>query len=169
MNLKSSFEAWLTPKTLDELLEDLARARQSLDQFKAAQDELDAEWKLARAEAVHRVEAAAATCDAIEVKVRERTVAEFNRTGIKKVHQNAWVREVTTLDYDDEDALEYCRENLPGALKLDRRGFEKVAKAIPDFLDFVTKGTRLDTSISRDLSGLLEQADLVSAEHEKGG
>ena len=64
------------------------------------------------------------------------------------------MREVTTLDYLDSAAIEYCRGYLPHALKLDKREFEKAAKVLP--LEFVEKGTALDTSISRDLSGLLE-------------
>lgn len=46
------------------------------------------------------------------------------------------IRQMTRLHYSEETAKTHCIMNLPHALKLDKRTFEKVAKAMP--LDFVT-------------------------------
>jgi hypothetical protein len=82
--------------------------------------------------------------------VRRAGVEAFEESGKTRPHPAVQIKQYTVLDYDDAYALEYARQHLPQALKLDRRVFEKVAKAAqPDFVA-ISKEPR--ATISRDLS-----------------
>jgi len=63
-------------------------------------------------------------------KIREKAVKEYNSTGNKHVHQFVNIRIMTKLHYEEEVAKEYCFNNLPAALKLDGKIFEKYCKAV---------------------------------------
>ena len=85
-----------------------------------------------------------------EAFVRDMALAQFAATGERHPHAAVTVVNLTVLTYRPEDALEYCRQHLPNALKLNVRAFEKVAKVAD--LDFVTIETEPSTRISKDLS-----------------
>ena len=58
------------------------------------------------------------------------------------------------LEYKDEDAINYAREHLPGALKLNKRVFKKAAQAVA--MDFVAILQEPRATIARDLSKYLQ-------------
>ena len=62
------------------------------------------------------------------------------------------------LAYNEDQALEFCKESLPKALKLDKRLFEKHAKGVAETqpLDFVTIKEKPTATISSDLSEYLK-------------
>lgn len=157
--IKSSFEATLSGKTLDELMVELARARQLQHDAKAAQKQLDADiaakFKTQLAETAAKVERANALAEEAERLARERAIVEFNAGQGRKPHANIIIKRYTVLQYDDDEALDYSREHLPSAVKLDKRAFEKVAKVIN--LDFVRVKEEDRVTVSRDLSALLEE------------
>lgn len=104
--------------------------------------------KLARAK-----ELLAATCtdrDGVEKALRVSALAQYSEDGNKKPHPAVGIVLCTTLDYDQADALEYARQHLPKALKLNKRVFEKAAKAIEP--NFVTIGQEPRVRIASDLS-----------------
>jgi hypothetical protein len=77
-------------------------------------------------------------------------VEAFDETGKTHPHPAVTIKQFTVLVYTADDALEYAREHLPQALKLDKHVFERVAKAAqPPFVLF-TKEPR--ATIARDLS-----------------
>lgn len=96
------------------------------------------------------LKAAQSTTSAQADYVRKLGVAAYGETGDKRVHPAVTVKVYTTLAYDPTDALDYARKHLPGALKLDKRAFEKVAKVAG--LDFVEVDQEPRVTIARDLS-----------------
>ena len=62
-----------------------------------------------------------------------------------------------SYDYDDDLAFAYCRSELPQALKLDKRIFEKFIKGVQEVrpLDFVTVEEKITPTIASDLSEYL--------------
>lgn len=97
-----------------------------------------------------------ACADKADAKARVHAVAlaSYEATGNKQPHPAVKVILYTILDYDLADALEYARQHLPKALKLDKRTFERAAKAIEP--DFVTIGQEPRTRIASDLSSYLD-------------
>lgn len=89
----------------------------------------------------------------LDQTLREDAIAQYNKTGEKSPHPAVIVKVYKTLNYDAEEAKNYAMLHLPRALKLDRRMFEKAARAIePAFVMF---GEQLRTTISKDLSKYL--------------
>ena len=83
-----------------------------------------------------------------EVKLRELTIRVYNETGSKAPAKGVGIREVTVLTYDDKIAFDWAKAHKM-ALMLDRKAFEKIAKADPP--DFVKITTEPHATISPDL------------------
>lgn len=67
--------------------------------------------------------------DAVAI-VQKKALAVYEEAGDKSPHPAVKIAMFTVLNYAPEAALEYARLHLPKALKLDRRMFERAAKAI---------------------------------------
>lgn len=65
-----------------------------------------------------------------ESQLRSRLVGEYETTGVKKFDYGLGVRVMKRLEYDESIALEWAKAHKM-ALKLDKRKFEKLAKAEP--------------------------------------
>ena len=144
-------------KTLDELIQRLAYHRNIEVEYKQELEDVKAEIKASYGHILERVEsllevAKADVADA-EGDVRKAALAAYGENGEKQVHSAVTIKVFTVLDYSPATALEYARQHLPKALKLDKRTFEKVAKAAE--LDFVTVNEEPRATISRDLSSYL--------------
>lgn len=90
-----------------------------------------------------------------EADVRERALGIYEEVGDKIPHPAVTIKMYTVLNYEDLNALDYAREHLPKALKLDKRTFETAAKVLN--LDFVTIQQEPRATIARDLSGYLPE------------
>lgn len=100
-----------------------------------------------------------ATVTQASQEVREAALAAYNETGEKSPHPAVKIKMYTVLEYLNSEALDYARQHLPKALKLDRRTFEKAAKAIePEFV-MVTQEAR--ATIARDLSKYLPAVEVA--------
>lgn len=131
-------------KSLVECIENEI-ATSGLGQKLARARDLLAATKLDRAEA--------------EDNLRNIALAQYETDGDKQPHPAIGIAIYTILDYDEGQALDYARLHLPKALRLDKRVFEKAAKAIEP--DFVTIGQEPRVRIASDLSQYLggEQND----------
>ena len=89
-----------------------------------------------------------------EGSVRKRALEMYQTDGNKRPHPAVTVKEFTTLSYDSAQALDYARQHLPQAVKLDTRAFEKAAKVLE--LDFVTIAKDPRPTITRDLTPYVE-------------
>lgn len=90
-----------------------------------------------------------ADCREHEVAARDIGLKLYEASGDRKPHAALTIKMFKVLDYDAENALAYCREHLPQALKLDRREFEKVAKTVN--IPIVTMGLEPRMTIARNL------------------
>lgn len=94
-----------------------------------------------------------------EDKLRHAAPRQHELTGNKQPHAAVKVVFSTFLDYDPSEALEYARQHLPKALRLNKQAFEKAAKAIEP--NFVTMGKEPRTRIASDLSAYLGKEEGV--------
>lgn len=71
----------------------------------------------------------------LETTIREAALAEYAQTKAKNLG-GVQIKIFTKLEYDENAAINYCLEHKhANLLKLDKRGFEKVAKELrPDFV-----------------------------------
>lgn len=147
-------------RNLDELIHDLARNRQIEAEYRAEVEALEEE--LAQTPQARRLQeirsrylpTAAEDVSIAEEAVRKAALERFDRTGDRKVHAEVQIKEYTRLEYDEAAALDYARQHLVQAVKLDRSTFEKVARAAP--MDFVTVRKEPKAFITRDLSRWLD-------------
>lgn len=81
--------------------------------------------------------------------------------GDKHPHPATTIRQATKLNYDERQAIAWCIEHLPQALKLDSRLFEKHARAVAatDPIPFVEIASEAQVAIATDLSAYLEPGD----------
>lgn len=81
---------------------------------------------------------------------RDDCLAEYNQTGEKKL-PGGQIKIYTSLEYDEQIAVDWCLAHEHGKLlKLDSRGFEKVAKELEP--DFVTTIETPKMTLASDLS-----------------
>jgi len=90
-----------------------------------------------------------------EAEARKQAMIVFAETGSKEPHPAVKIKMYAILEYNDKDAIDYAREHLPEALKLDKRTFKKAAQAIA--MDFVAILQEPRATIARDLSGYLPE------------
>lgn len=69
-----------------------------------------------------------------EESIRSQALVEFKETGDKKLRGGVGIRVLKKLDYEASEALSWAKKHSL-ALSLDKRAFEKIAKA--DSIDFV--------------------------------
>ena len=93
----------------------------------------------------------------IRSEINTLTIEAYERTGEKKPAPGVGIRVSMSYDYDDDLAFAYCRSELPQALKLDKRTFEKFIKGVQEVrpLDFVTVEEKVTPTIASDLSEYL--------------
>lgn len=114
----------------------------------------------------------------VELSTRKKTAAELVKTLTTQVRQfyhtiltasgkdslpkGTNVRDMTRLEYDEEAAIKWAKENMPVAVltTLDRKPFEDYAKKVADdpkrALPFVRIAKEPEITISQDLSFLLQ-------------
>ena len=140
---------------IQQAINELNAARKATATYKAAVDDAKARlesselWK-AFADSKESLERAQVATEYEAKYVRELALTAYGETGDKQVHPAVQVKIYAILDYDPANALDYAREHLPGALKLNKQAFEKAAKAIG--LDFVTMDQEPRAVIAGDLS-----------------
>ena len=89
----------------------------------------------------------------LEAEVRKRALTAYAETGDKAPHPAVKIKMYAVLEYKEEDAINYAREHLPRALKLDKRIFKKAAQAVA--MNFVAILQEARATITRDLSKYL--------------
>jgi len=88
------------------------------------------------------------TCSEAENKLRELTLQAYAETGNKAPAVGVGIRERTILTYDVKIALDWAKAHRM-ALQLDKKAFEKIAKADPP--DFVKITTEPQATIATNL------------------
>lgn len=89
----------------------------------------------------------------VESAIRLAALDSYGENGDKHPHTAVTIKVYTRLDYDPETAFTYCTHHLTVALRMDKRKFEKVAKAAG--LVFVDTVDEPRATIKRDLSAYL--------------
>ena len=90
-----------------------------------------------------------------EEAVRADAVFEYNATGSKQPHPAVKVKIFKRVIYDAKAALEYARQHIPNAVKLDSRKFEKAALELD--LGFVEVVAEPRAQITQDLTGYIKE------------
>ena len=93
--------------------------------------------------------------DKLETDIRNVSVGEFTDNGVKDLG-GVQIKIFVTLEYDEDEAVNYCLEHQhANLLKLNKTGFEKVAKELKP--EFVTIKEEPRAQIASDLSEYLEK------------
>jgi hypothetical protein len=153
--------------TLAQDIRHLAQCRQIQAECQKEKDAIMNTIKEQFGETLERADSLLATAKTDTMNAEENTrckaLAIYYDTANKKPHSAVQVKMFTVLEYSPDAALNYARLHLPQALKLDKRTFEKVAKAAS--LDFVQANKRPKVTIARDLSGYVE--NVTQEEHNE--
>ena len=106
------------------------------------------EWELANCNRIAKKDILVIAVANVENELKAQRVAEYDGVDKSKVFGVA-IREVTKLDYSDDAAYLWALSHQM-SLRLDKKEFEKIAKATP--LYFVTITTEPQATIAQDLS-----------------
>lgn len=139
---------------MDNLVTLLARARREVldlkDCIDAVNAEIEKEYGKELGDLKKDLSVAQTKVTGLEESVRGTALEAYLETGDKHPHPAITIKVFTKLDYDEEQAITYCVEHLPKALKVDKRKFEAVAKAAE--LDFVQITDDPKATVATDLS-----------------
>lgn len=95
--------------------------------------------------------------DRIDTETRAHALLIHATTGNTQPHPGVKIAIHKVPNYDESEALDYAREHLPQAVKLDKRKFDKFAR---DFdLEFVTVVEEPRARVDRDLGPALDKSD----------
>ena len=152
----------LDRRDLPTAVRELAKARADLEQWleqkaqiqadvdKLIEERFGADLRRTQAE----IDRAQADHDAADAAVRSIAVRKFDGENKDPLgNGTVQIAVYTTLDYDAQQALNYCLVHWPDCVKLDKRKFEKAAKVLQP--DFVTIGEDPRAKIAKDLSRYL--------------
>lgn len=137
---------------LQDRLRRLAEVRRDYAQAKTNLVEAQKAFEANHASTIAMVATLGTKLEAEDAAVREIAAAHYRATQEKQPTPGVTVKVTTVLQYDEVLALGWAREN-GAALKLDRAGFDQIAKALP--LPFVTRSEAPAVSIARDLDAVL--------------
>jgi hypothetical protein len=113
------------------------------------------EFELAHATELLDIKEWSLRVDAAEMALKALTLVHYTATGEKRPVAGVEVKEKTELVYDPAQAFTWAREKQLALVpeSLDRRAFEKIAKATP--LEFVTEKITPVAQIATDLAKVL--------------
>ena len=102
---------------------------------------------------------AKADIEEVENILRESAVEKYKETKEKQVAPYIEIRVTKSLSYEQWRAVDWCKDNLKDALKLDKSLFEKHAKAVAGTapIHFVGVIETPQATIATDLSELLKE------------
>ena len=92
---------------------------------------------------------------ATEEAIRADAVSQFKATGSRHPHPAVEVKMFKRAIYDAKAALEYARQHIPNAVKLDARKFEQAALKLE--LGFVEIVVEPRARIDQDLAAYMEE------------
>jgi len=92
---------------------------------------------------------------ATEEAIRAEAVSQFKATGSRRPHPAVEIKMFKQAIYDAQMALEYARQHIPVAVKLDGKKFEKAALGLD--LEFVEILVEPRAQIARDLADYIEE------------
>jgi len=146
-----------------ELVEMLAMSRKNLNS--AIADKTEAQKMVDKIMTPHieKIKLLAAATDALEQKVRETALTEYEATLDKKPAPGIEIKEFTKLKYDRTLAFQWAIEHDVALIpaKLDEKTFERVAMTTrPDFVD--VRHTP-QVTIAKDLTTALTEAATTAA------
>lgn len=135
-------------------------ARESVTRLGAIMTEAHRQFEEQHAALLAGLAEAKTTLGAEEQRLRHLTIVHYEETGEAKPLPGVSVRRVTELTYEEQEALTWAREKGL-ALALDRKAFEKVAKAA--LLPFVRITEVAQATIARELTVDAPSASEVAA------
>ena len=133
---------------LKEQIKAVAIARKVSDEYRRFKLEALAKWEEDNKQTLDFVVASAHVVEGAEAKLRELTLQAYAETGDKAPAEGVGIRERTVLTYDGKVAFDWAKSHKM-ALQLDKRAFEKIAKADPP--DFVKITTEPQATIATNL------------------
>ena len=109
------------------------------------------------AQEIEAVRVSAVAVTEAEASAKALGLAHFQMTGEKKPTPGIEVKEKSTLDYDDADALAWAKETNMALVPetFDRKAFEKIAKATD--LGFVNTIVEPQVQLASDLTPFLPE------------
>ena len=87
----------------------------------------------------------------LKIDLRIDAEKEFEETGNKKLLGGIGIRILIKLNYEEKDAIDWSKDNMPVALKtiLDKKQFETFAKT--NDLDFVSKEEKVSVTFPKEI------------------
>ena len=137
---------------LEEQIKEIAQLRETVDKLKKWKSEAMMAWEKEHEKQLSDIVIEAAKLAEAETKLREQAVELFKTTGNKQVADGVGIRETEKLEYDEKQAFEWAKEHVM-ALSLDKKAFDKIAKASP--MEFVKVVSVPTAAIATDLSKYL--------------
>lgn len=142
-------------QSLREAAERTDLFRRTLATAQARYAEAEAAFDAQHGGLIAEITSAKALVEEAEFALRSLAVTAFQATGERKPCPGIEIGQTTVAEYDEVKALAWARENA-AALKLDRAGFERIAKAMP--LPFVTLKQVPKATLAKDLGAALAAA-----------
>lgn len=137
---------------LEEQIKEVAQLRDTVDKLKKWKADAMMAWEKEHEKQLSDIVIQAAKLTEAETKLREQAVELFKTTGNKQVADGVGIRETEKLEYDEKQAFEWAKEHVM-ALSLDKKAFDKIAKASP--MEFVKVVSVPTAAIATDLSKYL--------------
>jgi hypothetical protein len=143
--------------TLRLLADYVVQKRGEALEAKRAVEAARAEWEALHRELILAAARSKAECEAAESDLRSAAEEDYWIAGNKHPLPGVNIRILKTLDYDLGQALEWAKANAPALLTIDRKEFEKFARAHEVPCVVITEEPQV--TIAPDLAAELAKGD----------
>lgn len=140
----------MNEQQLRDQIQIVIEARKLNEELTQARGESYSRWLLEHKQLLDNGKLAQESLIAAETHLRAMTLEAYLETGNKTPALGVGIRIVTKLDYRPETAFKWA-QNHKMALKLDILAFEKIVKAAPSELKFVTIREEPQATIATNL------------------
>ncbi|MEE9525052.1 MAG: hypothetical protein V3V78_00415 [Candidatus Woesearchaeota archaeon] len=112
----------------------LKELREQMEKLNARKKAANEKYLTDNNELFSEVEKLAGQLTQTEIEIKEMALNEYSETGEKKLKFGVGIRIMKKLEYEEAEAFAWAKEHSM-ALSLDKRSFDKIARADP--MDFI--------------------------------
>jgi len=146
--------------TLQELTEKVMQARTETFEAKYVVTTSRDRWEEEHHTDITRAKECQEAQECAEEELRQATLQAYEETGNKAPGPGLGIRVIEALEYDEHAALLWAIQHEM-ALALDKKAFEKIAKADGKSMSFLTKTAKVTATIATDLATVLLESEAV--------
>jgi len=135
----------------EEIIKNLKSKQDQLESLKVNLTTKKEEFEKTNAGLIEEIRIMSEGCEESKREIKIEAIAEFQQTGEKKMFGGIGIRVLNKLFYDESNAIQWAKQNMPVAIVeiIDKKQFETYAKT--NELEFVKKEESISVTFPKEI------------------